>query len=192
MIEYFSNVFSAFRATLKGLAITFRYMLKPSITVQYPTEKLVPFERFRGALLFDANTCIACNLCVKACPSDCIALENAKNETGKTIAKVAWYTIDFGKCNFCRLCEEACPTKPKSVWHSLDYELVFSSRPEMVRSWFKTGGVQETELVAKAKAYPAAEGAQTDDFTGVTFDPGSKSWVKPAGQIPIQTVQARR
>ncbi len=43
---------------------------------------------FRGALLFDQNVCISCNLCVKACPSACIALENSKNEAGKKIAKV--------------------------------------------------------------------------------------------------------
>ncbi len=192
MIAYFGRVASDFKAICKGLAITFRYMWKPNVTVQYPTEKLVPYERFRGALLFDAVTCISCNLCVKACPSDCITLENAKNETGKTIAKVAWYTIDFGKCNFCRLCEEACPTKPKSVWHSLDYELTFSNRPEMVRSWFKKEGVQESELVQKAKAIPVEEGAKTDDPVGVWYDPKTRQWRQPTGQVSIQTVQARR
>lgn len=192
MIAYFTDVASSFWAICKGLAITFRYMWKPNIVVQYPTEKLVPYEKFRGALLFDAEVCISCNLCVKACPSDCIVLENAKNETGKTIAKVAWYTIDFGKCNFCRLCEEACPTKPKSVWHSLDYELTFSNRFEMVRSWFKAGGFHLDPLVAKAKEHPVAEGAKTDDFVGVWFDPKTGKWSKPAGQIAIQTVQARR
>src|SRR5688572_11703238 len=122
MTAYFREIFTAAANILKGLRVTFLTMLKPAITVQYPTEKLVPYEMFRGALLFDAKTCISCNLCVKACPSYCIQLENATNDAGKKVAKVAWYSIDFGKCNFCRLCEEACPTKPKSVWHSLDYE----------------------------------------------------------------------
>ncbi|MBI4054590.1 MAG: NADH-quinone oxidoreductase subunit I [Elusimicrobia bacterium] len=149
-------------AILKGLRVTFKYLLKPAVTVQYPDEKLLPFERFRGALLFDAATCIACNLCIKACPSDCIALENATNEAGKKISKVAWYTIDFGKCNFCRLCEEACPTKPKAVWHSLDYELVFSNREEMVRSWRKG-----------------------DSWIGVWYDSVRKQWRAPEGQLPL-------
>ncbi|MEK7389696.1 MAG: NADH-quinone oxidoreductase subunit I, partial [Elusimicrobiota bacterium] len=112
MIGYFSTIARNSKAVLQGHWITLKYMFKPSVTIHYPDEKLVPFERYRGALLFDAATCISCNLCVKACPSNCIALENAKNETGKKIAKVEWYSIDFGKCNFCRLCEEACPTKP--------------------------------------------------------------------------------
>ncbi len=170
MIGYFKDVFSATSATFQGLWITLRYLFKPSITVHYPTEKLVPFDRFRGALLFDPETCIACNLCVKACPSTCIQLENAVNpETKKKVAKVDWYTIDFGKCNFCRLCEEACPTKPKSVWHSLDYEVVFFNRDEMVRCW-KAGF----------------------KFVGSYWDRKRKEFREPEGQVQIQDVQVRR
>ena len=170
MIEYFKTIFKNTWAIISGMKVTLSYLFKPSITVHYPTEKLVPFERFRGALLFDAKTCISCNLCVKACPSNCIALENAVNpETKKKIAKVDWYSIDFGKCNFCRLCEEACPTKPKSVWHSLDYELVFFKRDEMVRCWKQGMG-----------------------FVGKYFDQKEKAFKDPEGQISIQDVQARR
>jgi NADH-quinone oxidoreductase subunit I len=166
---YFKEIFTSTVNILKGLRVTLRYLFKPAITVQYPEEKLVPYEGFRGALLFDADTCISCNLCVKACPSYCIQLENATNETGKKIAKVAWYSIDFGKCNFCRLCEEACPTKPKAVWHSLDYELTFWNRDEMVRCW-KHGF----------------------DYVGQYFDRKLKEFKKPSGQVQIQTVQSRR
>lgn len=175
MIDYFKKIYSGSKATLQGMMVTLKYMLKPSITVQYPTEKLVPYERFRGALLFDADVCISCNLCVKACPSTCIALENAtipdpKNPAlKKKIAKVDWYTIDYGKCNFCRLCEEACPTKPKSVWHSLDYEVVFFSRDEMVRCWKAGIG-----------------------FVGKFWDRKAKEFKDPPGQICIQDVPARR
>ncbi|MBI4377277.1 MAG: NADH-quinone oxidoreductase subunit I [Elusimicrobia bacterium] len=170
MTGYFAKVFDHTWAIMKGMWITLKYMLRPSVTVHYPTEKLVPFEKFRGALLFDAETCISCNLCVKACPSTCIQLENATNpQTGKKIAKVDWYTIDYGKCNFCRLCEEACPTKPKSVWHSLDYEVLFFSRDEMVRCW-KAG----------------------TPFTGKYWDRKEKAFKDPLGQISIQDVPARR
>ena len=169
MISYFLNIYRNTKAIVQGHWITLRYMFKPSVTIHYPDEKLVPFEKFRGALLFDAETCIACNLCVKACPSGCILLENAQNETGKKIAKVAWYSIDFGKCNFCRLCEEACPTKPKSVWHSLDYELLFANRDEMVWLWKK--GI---------------------DFVGQYYDRKTKEYKAPTSQIPIQTTAARR
>ena len=68
MIEYFKMIGSAGWAIAQGLGVTFRTMWKPSCTVHYPTEKLVPFEKFRGALL-STPTGIAGNLCVKACPS---------------------------------------------------------------------------------------------------------------------------
>lgn len=167
--DYFKEVGSSARNIYKGLAVTLRYLFKPAVTVQYPREKLVPFELFRGVLLFDANTCIACNLCIKACPSMCIQLENATNPAGKKVAKVAWYTIDLGKCNYCRLCEESCPTKPKSVWHSLDYELVFTSRDEMVRCW-----------------------QQDTDYVGVWYDRKDKQFKKPDGQVAIHEVHGRR
>lgn len=169
MTAYFGRIWDAFYNTCKGLAITFRYMWKPAVTVQYPKEKLVPYDIFRGALLFDADTCIACNLCVKACPSACIALENSTSPQGKKMAKVDWYSIDFGKCNFCRLCEEACPTKPKSVWHSLDFELTFGNRDEMVRCW-----------------------RQGDDWVGLYFDRRKKEFLPPPGQVNIHEVQPRR
>ncbi len=169
MIDYFARIWRGSKAIVAGHWITLRYLFKPAVTIHYPDEKLVPFERYRGALLFDAETCISCNLCVKACPSNCIQLENAKNDAGKKVAKVEWYTIDFGKCNFCRLCEESCPTKPKAVWHSLDYEVVFETRDEMVRCW--------------QKDFP---------FVGRYFEAKSKEFKDPRGQVRIHEVEPRR
>ncbi|GEM_PF-1043855 len=168
VMGYFRTIYLGFLNTFKGLRVTLRHMVKPSITVNYPVVKLKPYDRFRGALLFDPVTCIGCNLCIKACPSDCINLENQKTPEGKKIAKVTWYSIDFGKCNFCRLCEESCPTKPKSVWHSLDYELVFFSRPEMVRAW-----------------------KQGDPWIGTYWDPKEKKFRVPEDQIPIEEMPVR-
>lgn len=75
MIDYFATIWRNTKAILQGHWITLRYMFKPAVTIHYPDEKLVPFEKYRGALLFNAGTCISCNLCVKACPSNCIQLE---------------------------------------------------------------------------------------------------------------------
>jgi NADH-quinone oxidoreductase subunit I len=168
--KYLINIFRTFFGLLKGMSVTLKTMFKPAITVQYPSEKLVPYDLFRGVLLFDAETCISCSQCVKACPSSCIFLENAIDpEKNKKIAKVDWYSIDFGKCNFSRLCEESCPTKPKSVWHSLDYELTFYNRDEMTRCWKKGF-----------------------DYIGKYFDRKKKTFEKPEGQVLIQSVQGRR
>ncbi len=137
MINYFKTIYQVSKALLQGMAVTGRWLFQPAITVQYPDEKLTPPERFRGTLVFDKETCTACNLCVKACPTACISLEPYVDPaTQKRIAKVNWYQIDFGKCNYCRLCEEACPTKPiKSVRHSHDYEWSMKERSEMFVKW---------------------------------------------------------
>ena len=149
MKNYLSFVAEAFVNTLKGLWVTLKVMFLPTITVQYPTEKMVPYPRFRGMLAYDAEACIACGMCVRACPSKCIALAKAAPAPVPAAAegqppapavrsgpKIEWYTIDYGRCNFCGLCEESCPTKPtKALWHSLDYEAVFSTREEMTRRW---------------------------------------------------------
>ena len=60
---------------IKGLAVTFRNQ-KPSLiyTEQYPKERPLVAERYRGAPRLnvhpdtDETLCIACNLCALACP----------------------------------------------------------------------------------------------------------------------------
>ena len=165
---YFQEVFEVFAGLLKGMAVTFRTLLRPAVTLQYPTEKLVPHRGFRGVLLYDVEKCACCGLCVDACPSSCIQTQPQPGEQGKRLKKPAWYSIDFGRCNFCRLCEEACPEDPPAIWHSLDYELVFFKRDEMVRCW-KPG-------------FPSV---------GKYYDRQAEAFRDPEGQIRIQTVPER-
>lgn len=134
-MTYFKNVWNTSIALLKGLGQTWRYMFQPKVTIQYPHEKPPLAERFRGMLTFHVDECIACDLCVRACPSTCISLESERNAAGKKV--IQNYTIDFGKCNWCRLCEEACPTNPKSIHHTNEYELMFMSRDDFKITWTK-------------------------------------------------------
>jgi NADH-quinone oxidoreductase subunit I len=132
---YFRQIFSISAGLLKGLGVTLRYFFQPKATLQYPKEKAAIAPRFRGMLTFHIDECIACELCVRACPSDCISLESLRNAAGKK--EIQNYTIDFGKCNWCRLCEESCPTNPKSVHHTMEYELMFNSRDDFKITWLK-------------------------------------------------------
>src|SRR4051812_10353375 len=135
MLNYFKDIATTSVGMLKGLGVTWKYMFQPKVTYQYPQEKPPIAERFRGMLTFHIDECIACDLCVRACPSACIDLESVRNEAGKKV--IQNYTIDFGKCNWCRLCEEACPTNPKSVHHTMEYELMFMSRDDFKITWTK-------------------------------------------------------
>src|SRR5574341_1608161 len=99
----------------KGMWVTFYYQHPKNIyTEQYPLERPMVAERYRGAprLNNDPETgetlCIACNLCALACPEHCIEVGWARDEKGKKV--LTTYIFDVSRCMFCGLCEDACPT----------------------------------------------------------------------------------
>ena len=114
---------------LKGLTLTFRYNVSRTVTMRYPDEeKWIPYERFRGLHTLNKDEqgrelCVACELCSRACPTDCITVVPMEDTTGRGItdrvAKV--WKVDLVRCLFCGYCEEACPTT--AVRMGRDYEL---------------------------------------------------------------------
>jgi NADH-quinone oxidoreductase subunit I len=172
MIQYFKTIYSTARALIKGLRITLKYFFKPAVTLQFPYEKKTMSQRFRGALAFHPEVCISCDMCVRVCPSDCISLESQRNEKGKK--ELGWYQIDFAKCNFCRLCEEICPTKPKSVHHTLEYELAFSNRNDFIVRW-EGGSPQDTVNTGPEGQAWAKNWAPYEAPASIAADPSRRS-----------------
>ncbi len=108
----------------QGLAVTFRYLFAPKITIMYPEEKTPMSPRFRGlhALRRYPNgeeRCIACKLCEAVCPALAITIESAEREDGSR--RTTRYDIDLTKCIFCGFCEEACPVDAIVETHVLEY-----------------------------------------------------------------------
>jgi len=91
-----------------GLRITLKRMLGPNITEYYPEERPVLPETVRSSMALDPEKCIACGLCVNACPNKVIELTSVRNENNKKV--LATYHMNVGRCLFCGLCTEACPT----------------------------------------------------------------------------------
>ncbi|CAI8585281.1 unnamed protein product, partial [Vicia faba] len=81
------------------------------VTIQYPYEKLITSERFRGRIHFEFDKCIACEVCVRVCPID-LPVVDWKMETDIRKKRLLNYSIDFGICIFCGCtqCVRACPT----------------------------------------------------------------------------------
>ncbi len=114
---------------IKGLRVTLGYNVSRSITERYPdAEKWVPYRRFRGIhnLWRDEQgreLCVACELCSKICPTDCITVIPMEDDTGRGIAdrvpKV--WDVDLARCLFCGYCEDACPTR--AVRLGREYEI---------------------------------------------------------------------
>ena len=104
------------RTILIGMRITLKYCFAQTITVQYPDVAPVLQPRYRGIHFFEIEKCIACDLCAKACPVDCIYIEKTgprKIDKATGIAMggaMTRYAIDYSKCMFCSLCIDPCPT----------------------------------------------------------------------------------
>src|ERR1700726_619769 len=100
----------------KGMILTFRTQNPKYIyTEQYPLERPMVAERYRGAPRLNNNPetsetlCIACNLCALACPENLIVVGWQRDDA--TRRKVlTTFTYDTSRCMFCGLCEDACPT----------------------------------------------------------------------------------
>jgi NADH-quinone oxidoreductase subunit I len=126
------DIYAGFVTTVKGMAVTWKELFQPAITIQYPYAKREMASRMRGMVVNDASTCIACDKCVKICPVDCLYCEAAGKgkERRPTI-----FTIDYVKCCWCALCVDVCPTG--SIYMSKDYETVFTDRSQMIRDFVK-------------------------------------------------------
>ncbi len=83
-------------------------------TIQYPEEKVVYPERFRGLhrlMQRDDGTvrCVACMCCPTVCPANCITIIPEDAGDGTVEKRPAVFEIDELRCVVCGLCVEACP-----------------------------------------------------------------------------------
>ena len=90
-------------------------------TVQYPEERLpqkenarqFPFLVFDGEDTLGGLRCVACQICEKECPPQCIYIEKSKDKKPDHIGKDQFYPgtfdIDVSVCMSCQICVEVCP-----------------------------------------------------------------------------------
>jgi NADH-quinone oxidoreductase subunit I len=126
-------------APVAGFGVTFRTMLTPTVTEQYPEEKVPTAPRYHGRHVLNRHAdglekCVGCELCAWACPADAIYVEGADNteehrmSPGERYGSV--YQINYLRCIFCGLCIEACPTRALTM--SNEYELADDSREDLI------------------------------------------------------------
>lgn len=108
------------KGLLTGLSVTLRHFFNKKETVQYPEEKLVMNDLFRGGrLILNEKKCISCKLCSMACPNEALALTVEIDEQKKRHMKK--YVHKSGRCLYCNFCVEACPTK--AITWDKNYEI---------------------------------------------------------------------
>jgi len=112
---------------IKGLAETARNFVGSYVdegrltTVQYPEERLPAKEAARNFpfLVFDGEDphaglrCVACQICEKECPPQCIYIEKSNDKKPDYVGKAQFYPavfdIDVSVCMSCQICVEVCP-----------------------------------------------------------------------------------
>ena len=114
-------------ALAKGLAVTLKHFFRKKITIQYPEEKYVPPDGYRGLHRLNKYPdgrirCVACEMCSAACPADCIHIVPGPSpwEDGKERYPVR-FDIDLLRCIFCGFCEMACPEEAIELTEIYDF-----------------------------------------------------------------------
>src|SRR3954451_18254028 len=91
------------------------------ITVQYPDGRAPLPENYRNFpfLVFDGDDphaglrCVACQICEKECPPQCIYITKSKDKKPDYVGKPQFYPavfdIDISVCMSCQICVEVCP-----------------------------------------------------------------------------------
>ena len=112
---------------LKGMAVTARNFVgsyfdkERLITVQYPEERNPLPENYRNFpfLIYDDDDpqaglrCVACKICEKECPPQCIYIVKSDDKKPDYMGKPQFYPavfdIDISVCMSCQICVEVCP-----------------------------------------------------------------------------------
>lgn len=143
-------------AILNGFKVTLRHFFRKKVTMQYPEEKWVVPEGYRGApyLVKDQEgrtKCVSCQLCEFICPPKAITITPpgpVLNPATGNVEKIPKeFEIDMLRCIFCGFCQEVCPEE--AIFLMQDYSLTGLSRQEMIYNKEKLlalGGTHQDQI----------------------------------------------
>ena len=167
MVQYFTNIYEAISSTFVGMGITIKHIWTKPVTLQYPDERQVLPDRFRGFVHNDTAKCDACNICAKACPVDCIYIETEGKGKDRYMTR---YAIDYNKCIWCSLCTENCHTDSITMSHDYDHSVYL--RDSLVY-----------EFMDPAAPIPCHRVTRVDQ--GFWVEPKAEKPAKPAAAKPV-------
>lgn len=107
-------------------------------TVEYPEDRIplkeatrqFPFLVFDGTDPHAGLRCVACQICEKECPPQCIFIEKSKDKKPDYVGKPqffpATFNIDISVCMSCQICVEVCPFE--AIKMDTEFELSTTDR----------------------------------------------------------------
>ena len=144
-------------AIIGGFTITVRHFFKRKVTMQYPEERWVVPEGYRGAPYLvrdqDGRTkCVSCQLCEFVCPPKAIrVLPGRRDDAAPADAKIEKepedFIIDMTRCIYCGQCEEVCPEQ--AIFLKNDFAVTGYKRAELQfhkDKLLELGGTQNSEI----------------------------------------------
>jgi NADH-quinone oxidoreductase subunit I len=183
---------------LQGLAVTARNLAgsyhdpKRFVTTQYPEERTTLPEAYRNFPFLVSESeddlmgtlrCVACQICEKECPPQCIYIEKSKDKkpdaNGKMQVYPSVFDIDTAVCMSCQICVEVCP------FDAIKMDQVF----EIAATDRFTGLLLDRKALAKPNTYYHAlhpiDAAEVDDRLATARKAAAaKAAPKPAGAPP--------
>src|ERR1044071_3215200 len=150
-----SGLLQGLKVTAKNLVGSFHDPARLT-TVEYPEQKTKLPENYRNfPFLVSENAtdpmgtlrCVACQICEKECPPQCIYIEKSKDKkpdaAGKMQLYPAVFDIDTSVCMSCQICVEVCP------FDAIKMDQVF----EIATDDRFTGLLLTRDQLAKSNAY---------------------------------------
>ena len=167
---------------LKGLGVTLKHALRPSITQQYPQEKPDLPPRTRGVIALKEANCTVCYKCSRECPDWCIYIdahkethEPASGGKGRSMKVLDRFAIDYALCMYCGICVEVCPFDAlfwSPEFEYSEYDIVeLTHEKEKLEEW--TYAVLPPPMIEEGAEVPPEPSVVAPDTAGLAAAPSA-------------------